>query len=99
MIVVLLQIEPIREMGVSLLASAGVAGIVLGIAAQRTLGNLIAGVQLSFTQPLKVGDEVMVEGQFGTVEEITLSYVVLRLVDYRRLIVPIARLLERKIAP
>lgn len=91
---VLLQIDPIRELGVSLLASAGVAGIVLGIAAQRTIGNLIAGIQLSFTQPLRVGDQVVVAEQFGTVEEITLSYVVMRLPDHRRFVVPISTLLE-----
>ncbi|AKF11078.1 mechanosensitive ion channel family protein [Sandaracinus amylolyticus] len=92
--VVLLQFDVVREIGVSLLASAGVAGIVLGIAAQRTLGNLFAGMQLSFSQPLRVGDEIAIEGETGTVEEINLSYVVLRLWDRRRLILPIPKLLE-----
>lgn len=92
--VVLLQFDPVRQLGVSLLASAGFAGIVLGIAAQRTLGNALAGIQLSFTQPLRVGDQVLVEEQFGTVEEVHLSYVVVRLWDHRRLIVPTQRLLE-----
>jgi len=92
--VVLLQFDAVRQLGFSLLASAGVAGIVLGIAAQRTLGNALAGIQLSFTQPLRVGDQVLVEKEFGTVEEINLSYVVVRLWDHRRLILPIQRLLE-----
>lgn len=92
--VVLLQFDAVRQLGFSLLASAGVAGIVLGIAAQRTIGNLLAGIQLSFTQPLRVGDQVLVEDQFGTVEELNLSYVVVRLWDHRRLILPIQRLLE-----
>jgi small-conductance mechanosensitive channel len=90
----LLQFDTVRELGVSLLASAGVAGIVVGLAAQRTIGNLLAGIQLSFTQPLRVGDQVVVEGEFGTVEEINLSYVVLRLWDQRALIVPMTKLLE-----
>ncbi|UJR85507.1 Hypothetical protein I5071_75870 [Sandaracinus amylolyticus] len=92
--VVLLQFDVVRQLGLSLLASAGVAGIVLGIAAQRTLGNLFAGMQLSFSQPLRVGDEIAIEGETGTVEEINLSYVVLRLWDRRRLILPIPKLLE-----
>lgn len=92
--VLLLQFDAVRQLGLSLLASAGVAGIVLGIAAQRTLGNALAGIQLSFTQPLRVGDQILIEDEFGTVEEINLSYVVLRLWDHRNLILPIPRLLE-----
>lgn len=92
--VLLMQIDSVRQLGVSLLASAGVAGIVVGLAAQRTIGNLLAGIQLSFTQPLRVGDKVVIEGQFGTVEEINLSYVVVQIWDERRLIVPMAKLLE-----
>jgi len=92
--VVLLQIDSVRELGVSLLASAGVLGIVIGLAAQRPIANLLAGLQLSFTQPLRVGDEVVIESQFGTVDEIHLSYVVLQLWDRRRLIVPMGKLLE-----
>ncbi len=92
--VLLLQFDAVRQLGVSLLASAGVAGIVLGIAAQRTLGNALAGIQLSFTQPLRVGDQILIEGELGTVEEINLSYVVLRLWDHRNLILPIPRLLD-----
>lgn len=92
--VVLLQFDPVRELGVSLLASAGFVGIIVGIAAQRTLGNALAGIQLSFAQPLRVGDQILIEKEFGTVEEINLSYVVLRLWDHRRLILPIQYLLD-----
>lgn len=93
--VVLLQFDVVRQFGVSILASAGVAGIVLGLAAQRTLGSLIAGIQLSFTQPISIGDDVIVENEFGTIEEITLTYVVVKVWDERRLIVPMARFLEQ----
>jgi small-conductance mechanosensitive channel len=92
---VLLQFDMVRQFGVSILASAGVAGIVLGLAAQRTLGSLIAGIQLSFTQPIAIGDEVIVENEFGTIEEITLTYVVVKVWDERRLIVPMTRFLEQ----
>lgn len=93
--VILMQFDVVRSVGVSLLASAGVAGIVLGLAAQRTLGSLFAGIQLSITQPIRMGDEVIVENEFGTIEEITLTYVVVRIWDERRLIVPMARFLEQ----
>ncbi|MDF2695238.1 MAG: putative mechanosensitive channel protein [Labilithrix sp.] len=90
----LTQFEVVRNIGVSLLASAGVAGIVLGFAAQRTIGSLIAGIQLSFTQPIRIGDVVIVEKEWGTIEEVTLTYVVVRVWDERRLIVPMSRFLE-----
>lgn len=91
----LTQFEVVRSIGVSLLASAGVAGVVLGFAAQRTIGSLIAGIQLSFTQPIRIGDVVIVEKEWGTIEEITLTYVVVRVWDERRLIVPMTRFLEQ----
>lgn len=90
----LMQFESVRQIGVSLFASAGLASVVLGFAAQKTLGNLLAGIQISITQPLRIGDVVQIEGDAGSVEEITLSYVVVRLGDGRRLIVPTAKLLE-----
>ena len=93
--VILLQFEVVRSIGVSLLASAGVAGIVLGLAAQRTLGSLFGGIQLSITQPIRIGDEVRIENETGTIEEITLTYVVVRVWDERRLIVPMTRFLEQ----
>ena len=88
--VMLMQFEVMRSIGVSLLASAGVAGIVLGVAAQRTLGGVVAGIQLSFTQPIRIGDQVVVESEFGTIEEITLTYVVIKVWDERRMIVPVS---------
>lgn len=91
---ILLQYEPFRELGTGLLASAGIAGIVVGIAAQRTLGNLIAGFQIAFTQPIRVDDVVVVEGEFGRVEELTLTYVVVRVWDERRIVLPITKFIE-----
>lgn len=84
----LLTIPGAETFGASLLASAGVASIVAGLAAQSTLGNLIAGMQLAFSNALKVGDTVEVGGEFGTVEEITLTYVVVQIWDDRRLVLP-----------
>lgn len=89
------QFEVVRNVGVSLLASAGLAGVVLGFAAQRTLGSIFAGIQLSITQPIRIGDDVLVENEFGSIEEITLTYVVVRVWDERRLIVPMTRFLEQ----
>lgn len=92
---ILLEYEPFRELGTGLLASAGIVGIVVGIAAQRTLGNLIAGFQIAFTQPIRVDDVVIVEDEFGRVEEITLTYVVVRVWDERRIVVPITQFIEK----
>ncbi|WP_457034041.1 mechanosensitive ion channel family protein [Kitasatospora sp. P5_F3] len=86
--VMLLTFQTMRTVGASLLASAGIIGIVAGIAAQSALGNFFAGLQIAFGDTVRLGDTVFVEGQQGTVEEITLSYLVIRLWDYRRLIVP-----------
>ncbi|HCF59138.1 MAG TPA: mechanosensitive ion channel protein MscS, partial [Myxococcales bacterium] len=91
---VLTQFEAVRNLGMSLLASAGIAGIVVGLAAQKTISSLLAGIQLSITQPIRIGDSIVVEGEFGTVEEIHLTYVVVRVWDLRRLIVPITRFLD-----
>jgi small-conductance mechanosensitive channel len=91
---VLLQFEALRAVGTSLLASAGVAGIVVGLAAQRSIATLLAGLQISLTQPVRVGDVVVIEGEWGTIEEITLTYVVVRIWDLRRLVVPITRILD-----
>ena len=76
----LMQFTVVRTVGVSLLASAGVAGVVLGLAAQKSIGALLAGIQLSITQPIRIGDQVVVESENGTVEEISLTYVVVRIV-------------------
>jgi small-conductance mechanosensitive channel len=93
--VFLLQFEVVRSVGVSLLASAGIVGVVLGVAAQKSFAQLFAGVQLSITQPVRLGDLVSVQGQFGEVEEIRLTYVVVRTWDLRRLVVPISAFLDQ----
>jgi small-conductance mechanosensitive channel len=80
--------DRVRALGASILASAGIVGIVAGVSARSTLGNLIAGVQIAFTAPIRLDDVVVVEGQWGRVEEITLSQVVVRTWDRRRLILP-----------
>lgn len=83
-----------RQLGTSLLASAGVAGLVAGIAARPVLGNFIAGLQIAFTQPIRIDDVVIVEGEWGRIEEITSTYVVVRVWDARRLIVPLQWFVE-----
>ena len=91
---ILMTFERVRQLGTAILASAGIAGIVLGLAAQKTLGNLIAGLQIAFTQPIRIDDAVIVEGEWGQIEEITLTYVVVRIWDLRRLVVPITYFVE-----
>jgi small-conductance mechanosensitive channel len=91
----LMVFETVRKVGTSLLASAGLIGIVAGIAAQRSLANLFAGVQLALTQPILLGDVIEVEGDHGVVEQITISYVVIRQGDLRRLVLPISYFLEK----
>lgn len=90
----LMLFDPVRQLGTSILASAGIAGVVLGFAAQKTLGNLLAGIQIAFTQPIRLDDVVIVEGEWGRIEEITLTYVVVRIWDLRRLVVPINYFIE-----
>jgi small-conductance mechanosensitive channel len=91
----LMMFQEVRDVGRSILASAGIAGIVLGIAAQRSLGNLLAGIQIAVTQPIRLGDQVLVEGDVGNVEEITLTYVVVRVWDQRRIVLPISYFIEK----
>jgi small-conductance mechanosensitive channel len=91
----LMTFEAVREYGVSLFASAGVAGIVAGLAARPVLSNLLAGVQLAVTQPIRLEDAVTVENEYGWVEEITSTYVVIRLWDLRRLVVPLSYFIEK----
>ena len=93
--VALMTFEGVRQYGVSLLASAGAASIVVGLALQPMLRNLIAGVQLAMTQPIRIDDALLIEGEWGNVEEITSSYVVIRLWDWRRLIVPLNYFIEQ----
>ena len=90
----LFQFERVRELGTGLLASAGVAGIIIGVAAQKSLANLLAGFQIAFTQPLRIDDAVIFGGEFGRVEEITLTYVVLRIWDDRRMVVPLGKFID-----
>lgn len=92
---VLTHFEWARQVGMSLLASAGIAGVVLGFAAQRSIATLLAGIQISIAQPVRIGDVVIIEGEWGTIEEITLTFVVVRIWDDRRLILPIGQLLEK----
>jgi len=91
---VLMTFEEVRQIGVSILASAGIAGIIIGFAAQRSLGTLIAGIQIAITQPIRIDDVVIIENEWGRIEEITLTYVVVSIWDQRRLIVPITYFLE-----
>jgi len=83
-----------RQLGASLLASAGVAGLVAGIAARSVFGNLIAGLQIALSQPFRIDDVLIIEGEWGRVEEITGTYVVLRIWDERRLIIPLQWFVE-----
>lgn len=92
---ILMSFEGIRQIGVSLLASAGVAGIIMGFAAQKSIANIFAGLQIAITQPIRLDDVVIVEGEWGRIEEITLTYVVVKIWDERRLIVPIGNFLEK----
>jgi small-conductance mechanosensitive channel len=92
---ILMTIPSVRQYGVSLFASAGVAGLAVGLAARPVLSNLIAGVQLAVAQPIRLGDEVLLEGEFGTVEEIQTTYVVVRLWDWRRMVVPLSYFMEK----
>ncbi|WP_236966989.1 mechanosensitive ion channel family protein [Microbacterium aurantiacum] len=85
---ILMTFDAVRAVGASVLASAGIASIVAGLAAQSVLSNLFAGVQLAFSEAIRVGDVVVVEGEFGRINEITLSYVVLELWDQRTLVLP-----------
>ena len=91
----LMTIDGVRQYGVSLLASAGVAGIVIGLALQPVLKNLLAGIQLAITQPIRIDDALLVEGEWGNVEEITATYVVIRIWDWRRLILPLSYFIEK----
>lgn len=86
---ILLTFPPIRALGTTLLASAGIIGIAAGIAARPVFENLIAGLQLALTQPIRIDDVVIVEGEFGRIEEISSTFVVVALWDLRRLIVPL----------
>ena len=91
----LITFEKVRQLGTTILASAGIIGIVVGMAAQRTIGTFIAGLQIAFTQPIRIDDVVIVENEWGRIEEITLTYVVVKIWDLRRLVVPITYFIEK----
>jgi small-conductance mechanosensitive channel len=91
---ILLTIPDVRQIGTSLLASAGLAGLALGLAAKPVLSNLIAGLQIAMTQPIRLDDVVIIEGEWGRIEEITGTYVVVRIWDERRLVVPLNWFIE-----
>ncbi len=93
----LMTFDAVRQYGISLFASAGVAGLAVGLAAKPLLSNLIAGVQLAITQPIRIDDAVVVENEWGWVEELTSTFVVIRLWDWRRLVVPLSYFLENPI--
>jgi len=92
---VMMSFEAFRRIGATLIASAGVAGIIIGFAAQKTLAAILSGLQLAITQPVRIDDVVIVEGEWGKIEELTLTYVVVRTWDLRRLIVPSTYFLEK----
>ncbi len=94
-IAILLSFDSLRRIGAGLLTGVGVGGIIIGFAAQKSLGNLLAGLQIAFTQPLRIDDVLVVEGEWGRVEEITLTYVVINIWDKRRLILPITYFIEK----
>ncbi len=92
---ILLSFESIRKVGVGIFASAGIAGIIVGLSAQKVVGALIAGIQIAITQPFRIDDAVVVENEWGWIEEINLTYVVVRIWDKRRLVLPSTYFLEK----
>ncbi len=93
--VALMTFEQARNIGLSLLTSAGIFGIIVGFAAQKSIGMILAGIQLAITQPIRLDDVVIVEGEWGRIEEITLTYVVVKIWDERRLVLPVNYFLEK----
>ncbi|PZX58470.1 small-conductance mechanosensitive channel [Algoriphagus ratkowskyi] len=91
---ILISFESVRKVGVGFFASAGIAGIIIGFSAQKAIGTLIAGIQIAFTQPFRLEDAVVVEGEWGWIEEINLNYIVVRIWDLRRLVLPTTYFLE-----
>ena len=91
----LMTFDGIRKVGLSILTSAGIAGIIIGLAAQKLIGNILAGLQIAITQPIRLDDVVIVEGEWGWIEEITLTYTVVRIWDRRRLVLPSTYFIEK----
>ncbi|MFO7822840.1 MAG: mechanosensitive ion channel [Cyclobacterium sp.] len=92
---ILMNFESARKIGAGLLTSAGIVGIIVGLAAQKSIANLLAGFQIAFTQPIRIDDVVVVEDEWGKIEEINLTYVVVRIWDQRRLVLPINYFIEK----
>lgn len=92
---ILMTFDQVRQLGAGILASAGIVGIIAGFSAQKSLATLFAGIQIALTQPIRLDDVVIVEGEWGRIEEITLTYVVVRIWDQRRLVVPITFFIEK----
>ncbi|MEH6309217.1 mechanosensitive ion channel [Olivibacter sp. CPCC 100613] len=95
MAIILLSFESMRKIGAGLLTGVGIGGVIIGFAAQKSLGNLLAGFQIAFTQPIRMDDVLIVEGEWGKVEEINLTYVVVNIWDKRRLVLPINYFIEK----
>lgn len=93
--IALMSFDSIREIGVSIFASAGIAGIIVGLSAQKMIATILAGIQIAIAQPIKLDDVVIVEGEWGRIEDITLTYVVVNIWDKRRLIVPTPYFIEK----
>ena len=93
--VALTTFPAIRQLGASILASAGIAGIIVGVAAQKVIANFLAGLQIAFTGPIHIDDVVVIDGEWGRVEEITTTYVVVKVWDERRMIVPFSRIIDQ----
>ncbi|MGB9067482.1 MAG: mechanosensitive ion channel domain-containing protein [Candidatus Acidiferrales bacterium] len=96
--IMLMTFPEVRHIGISLLASAGLAGLVVGMAARSTLASLIAGIQIAMTQPIRIEDALVIEGEWGWVEEIGMTYVIIRIWDLRRLVVPLTYFIEKPFA-
>jgi small-conductance mechanosensitive channel len=92
---ILLSFDNLRKLGTGLLTGVGVSGVIIGFAAQKSLSGFLAGFQIAFTQPIRIDDVLIVEGEWGRVDEITLTYVVLKLWDKRNLVIPINYFIEK----
>ncbi|MDA3892432.1 MAG: mechanosensitive ion channel [Salinivirgaceae bacterium] len=92
---ILISIDSIKQIGIGIFASAGVVGIIVGLSAQKIVGAVLAGIQIAITQPFRIDDAVVVENEWGWIEEINLTYVVVRIWDKRRLVLPSSYFLEK----
>ena len=92
---ILLSIESIKEIGIGIFASAGVAGIIIGLSAQKIFGALLASIQIAIAQPFRLNDAVLIENEWGWIEEINLTYIVVQIWDKRRLVLPTTYFLEK----